>query len=437
MPDADSIAAEKPALDASLRALAIRARDAARALADASTAAKNAALLDIATALAADAALAAASPPASTILAANALDLEAAAARGVSAALLDRLRLTPDRIRAMADGVRKVAELPDPVGELLREWRRPNGLLIRKRRVPIGLIGIIYESRPNVTSDAAVLCLKAGNAVLLRGGSEAFRSNTAIAAVMDTALARHGFAGAVSLAPTTDRDAIPLLCRMDDLLDLLIPRGGRGLVETVVRHARMPVIKHYNGICHVFVHRDADLAMAEEIVLNAKCQRPGVCNAMETLLVDAAVAPQFVPQIAAALRRKNVEVRADAAARALVPELAAAPPPEWDTEYLDLVLNLRVVADTAAALAHIAAHSSKHSDAIITANTAEAEKFLGSVDSAAVYWNASTRFTDGGEFGFGAEIGISTGKLHARGPMGLEELTSYKYQILGDGQVRG
>jgi glutamate-5-semialdehyde dehydrogenase len=425
---ASPLAGASHVLAGTLRALATRAREAARLLAVATSAAKNAALLEIANGL---------KNAASDIVAANERDLAAGIVAGLSGAMLDRLRLTPERIGAMADGVAKVAELPDPAGEVIREWRRPNGLLIRKRRVPIGTIGIIYESRPNVTADAAALCLKAGNATVLRGGSEAFHSNTAIAAVINAALDRHGLGGAVALVPTTNREAIPLLCAMDDLLDVIIPRGGHGLIETVVKHARMPVIKHYNGICHVFVHHDADLAMAEQIVVNAKCQRPGVCNAMETLLVDAAVAPAFVPQIAAALAAKKCEVRADADARALAPELlAGAPVPDFDTEYLDLILNLRVVPDIEAAIAHIEQHGSRHSDAIVTRDAIAAERFLNAVDSATVYWNASTRFTDGGEFGFGAEIGISTGKLHARGPMGLEELTSYKYQIIGDGQVR-
>jgi glutamate-5-semialdehyde dehydrogenase len=411
-----------------LTQLAVRAREAARTLAKAPASAKNAALLDIA------AALNAAAPE---ILAANAKDLAAGTAHGLSAAMLDRLRLTPERIQGVATGVAEIAALPDPTGKILREWTLPNGLLIRKRSVPIGVIGIIYESRPNVTVDAAALCLKAGNATLLRGGSEAFHSNTALARVMEGALARNGFSGAVTLVLVTDRAAVPLLCSLDKYIDVMIPRGGLGLVETVAKHARMPVIKHYNGICHVFVHRAADLDMAEKIILNAKHQRPSACNALETLLVDAPIAAQFVPRIVAALQAKGVEVRADAVARALAPSVAGAPAPDWNMEYLDLILNLRVVDGTAAALEHIAAHGSQHSDSIVTEDAAEAEIFLNAVDSATVYWNASTRFTDGGEFGFGAEIGISTGKLHARGPVGLEELTSYKYQIFGTGQVRG
>ncbi|MDR0535704.1 MAG: glutamate-5-semialdehyde dehydrogenase [Puniceicoccales bacterium] len=415
-------------LTGQLTQIARQALEASRPLATASAEAKNAALRDAADALEASTA---------ELLAMNARDIEAGVARGLSPAMLDRLRLTPERVAGMVSGIRKVAGLPDPVGVILREWTLPNGLLVRKRAVPIGVIGIIYESRPNVTADAAALCFKSGNATVLRGGSEAFHSNAAIARVFGTALGRHGFAGAVTLVPTTDRAAVPILCSLDGLIDVLIPRGGRGLIETVVRHARVPVIKHYDGICHVFVHRAADFGMAERIVLNAKCQRPGVCNAMETLLVDGAIAPAFVPRITAALHASGVEIRADDAARLIEPALAGAPRPDWGAEYLAPILNLRVVENLDAAVAHITKHGSRHSDSIVTGDHAAAEKFLGAVDSAAVYWNASTRFTDGGEFGFGAEIGISTGKLHARGPMGLEELTTWKYQILGSGQVRG
>jgi len=418
------------ALRAELEQIAVRARAAAGVLATASTAAKNAALNDIASDLL---------EAAPALLEANALDLAAAERAGLAPAMLDRLRLTAERLAAMSVGVAKVAALPDPVGEVIREWRRSNGLLIRKRRVPIGVVGIIYEARPNVTADAAALCLKSGNAAVLRGGSEAFRTSSAIAAVMERALARHGFSGAAALVPTTDRAAVPVLCALEKHIDVMVPRGGHGLISTVVRHARMPVIKHYNGICHVFVHRDADPAMAEKIILNAKCQRPGVCNAAETLLVDAAIAPTFIPRAAAALAAAGVEIRACPLARKLAPagvEFRAATAADWDTEHLALILNLRVVPDLAGALAHIAAHGSQHSDAIVTGNAAAAEEFLNAVDSAAVYWNASTRFTDGGEFGFGAELGISTQKLHARGPMGLDALTTIKYRVTGSGQVR-
>lgn len=420
---------ETASLSAQITALAQQAKAAARPLAAASADQKNAAILAIADAL---------ETATAELLAANDKDLLTAKEKGISSAMLDRLRLTPERISAMAQGAREVAQLPNPVGAVIEEISRPNGLRILKRSVPIGVIGIIYESRPNVTCDATVLCLKAGNAAILRGGSEAFHSNTAIAAVMSRALAGAGLpAAAVSFVPSTDREAIPLLCALDKCIDVMVPRGGHGLIETVVKHARMPVIKHYNGICHIFVDRQADLAMAEQIVLNAKCQRPGVCNAMETLLVDRAVAEKFVPQITTALQAKGVEVRADDEARSISPALANEPEPEWETEYLALILNLGIVNGLDDAIEHIERHGSHHSDAIVTADPATAEKFLAAVDSATVYWNASTRFTDGFEFGFGAEIGISTDKLHARGPMGLAELTTYKYQILGAGQTRG
>jgi glutamate-5-semialdehyde dehydrogenase len=412
-----------------LTTLGERARSAARVLAQATTAQKNAALASIATAL---------RDAAPAILEANTRDIANATAHELPPSMIDRLRLTPERLAGTIRGVTQVAALPDPVGETIREWTRPNGLRILKRRVPIGVIGIIYESRPNVTVDAATLCLKSGNATLLRGGSEACHTNTALAATMAHALAPHGLAHALALIPTTAREAIPLLCKLDRHIDLLIPRGGHALIATVTAHARVPVIKHYNGICHIYVHRDADPEMAGKIILNAKCQRPAACNAVETLLVDAPLAPGFLPRIITALQSRNVEIRADATARNIAPGAGLLPATEadWDTEHLAPILNLRIVANTDEALAHIAAHGSQHSDAIITNDPGEAEKFLNATDSATVYWNASTRFTDGAEFGFGAEIGISTGKLHARGPMALEELTTHKYQIIGSGQTR-
>ncbi|MFI5335987.1 MAG: glutamate-5-semialdehyde dehydrogenase [Opitutales bacterium] len=428
-----------------------RARAASRVLAQATAAARNRALLAMADELVAARAV---------ILAANAADVAAARTAGLSAALIDRLRLDAPRLDAMAAGVRAVADLPDPVGRVLREWTQPNGLRFSKVAVPLGVIGIIYESRPNVTSDAATLCLKAGNAVILRGGSEALRSNLAIAAALGRGLAAAGLpAEAVQVVPTADREAVPLLCGMDEFLDLLIPRGGRGLIETVVAHARVPVIKHYDGICALYVDRAADLDMAENLALNAKCQRPGVCNAIETLLVHREVAADFLPRAGAALQARGVQLRCDEVSLALLsggeakgdsphrPQDGGGPPPrpgilaataeDFRTEFLDLILAVKVVDGLEAAIAHIAAHGSHHSDAIVTADAAAAERFLAEVDSATVYWNASTRFTDGGEFGFGAEIGISTDKLHARGPMGLEELTTYKYVMRGTGQVRG
>jgi glutamate-5-semialdehyde dehydrogenase len=320
---------------------------------------------------------------------------------------------------------------------VLKDWTRPNGLRLQKVRVPIGVIGIIYESRPNVTIDASVLCLKTGNATILRGGKEAIHSNRALVKIVGEAAVDAGFPrDVVGLVPVTDRAAIPILCGMDRYIDLMIPRGGHGLVETVVTHARMPVLKHYNGVCHVYVHADADFGMAEKIVLNAKCQRPGVCNALETLLVDKAVAKEFLPPMAKSLREKGVRLLGDQAAGEALGETLAAPE-NWVTEYLDLILAVSVVDDLAAAVEHIEKYGSHHTDSIVTSNAATAEEFLRRVDSAAVFWNASTRFNDGGEFGFGAEIGISTDKLHARGPMALEELTSYKYVGIGSGQVRG
>jgi glutamate-5-semialdehyde dehydrogenase len=393
------------------------------------------------------------------ILAANAQDLEKARANGLSGAMLERLKLDPKRLAAMADGVRQVADLPDPVGEIIREWTRPNGLHIEKKRVPIGVIGIIYESRPNVTSDAAVLCLKTGNATILRGGSESIASNVAIAAALSRGCARAGLpADAILLIPVTDRDAVRILCGMDQFLDCIVPRGGKGLIETVVEHARMPVIKHYDGICAMYVDAAADLAMAESLILNAKCQRPGVCNAIETVLVHSAVLEKFAATTGRALLKNGVQLRCDErslevlSAQYSVPRqsserstlstehcalLTPAKPDDYRTEFLDLILAIKTVDSLDEAIAHIEANGSHHSDCIITADETAASHFLAEVDSATVYWNASTRFTDGGEFGFGAEIGISTDKLHARGPMGLEELTTYKYLLRGNGQVRG
>jgi len=376
------------------------------------------------------------------LLEANARDLSNAEKNGLSKAMIDRLRLTEKRIAEMAEGIRQVACLSDPVGEVLRAWTRPNGIGISKIRTPIGVIGIIFESRPNVTSDAAVLCLKTGNAVILRGGSEALHSNLAIGAALQSGGERAGLpVGAVQLIPTTDRDAVRIMAQMDRFMDLIIPRGGHALIEAVVSQARMPVIKHYDGVCHIYVDKDASFEMARDIAINAKCQRPGVCNAMETLLVHQDVAKAFLEFAAPAFRKQHVEFRADPAAFSLLAALGYEPLREaddrsWRTEYLDLIASVRVVGGLDEAIEHIETFGSHHSDAIITSDPATAERFLAEVDSATVYWNASTRFTDGGEFGFGAEIGISTDKLHARGPMALEELTSYKYLIRGDGQVR-
>ena len=418
-----------------IHGIGARAREAARILAVTPSAVKDAALRAMADRLLADEA---------AILEANALDLEAGRKNGLSDAMLDRLRLDGKRLASMAEGIRTAASLPDPAGRTLREWTKENGLSLRKVSVPIGVIGIIYESRPNVTSDAAVLCVKAGNAVILRGGSEALHSNKAIAASLGAGAAAAGLPGAaIQLIPLTDREAVRILCEMDTHLDCIIPRGGKGLIETVARHARMPVIKHYDGICSVYVDKAADLAMARDIVLNAKCQRPGVCNAAETLLLHRDIAAAFLSDGGRALLDRGVELRCDEETLSLLPPgmkshtlLRQATEEDFRTEFLALILAVKVVGSLGEAISHIETHGSHHSDAIVTADAAAAEAFLQGVDSATVYWNASTRFTDGGEFGFGCEIGISTDKLHARGPMALEELTSYKYQIRGSGQTR-
>lgn len=420
--------------------LAQQAKTASRELARLSTADKNAALLAMADALQANA-------PALQV--ANAKDMATGAQMGLSAAMLDRLKLDDQRIAAMANGLRDVAALPDPVGRILDDRTRPNGLRLQKIATPIGVVVIIYESRPNVTADAASLCFKTGNATLLRGGKEAFNSNTVIAETMvaagRAALGDRFPAHAIQVVPTTDRAAIPALLSLTQYVDLCMPRGGEGLIRAVTECSKVPVIKHYKGVCHVFVHAAADLAMAESIVMNAKVQRPAVCNAAETLLVDKSVADAFLPAIAAKLWEKNVELRADEATRALLasqlstPHSQLKPASEADffTEYNDYILNVRVVDGVTAAIAHINHYGSGHSDSIVTRDETAARQFLAEVDSAAVYWNASTRFTDGGEFGMGAEIGISTDKIGARGPMGLDELCTYKWLGSGSGQVRG
>jgi len=408
-----------------------RARQAARALARLATGQKNAALQAMAGQLVART---------GSILEANRADIEKATAGGLSGALLERLTLNPKRLQAMAGGVLQVAALEDPAGKVISQWTRPNGLRISKIRVPIGVIGIIYESRPNVTCDAAVLCTKTGNAAILRGGSESIRSNLAIAEALQTGAAEAGLpADSVLLIPRTDREAVRHMAEMDKYIDLIVPRGGHQLIETVMEYARMPVIKHYHGVCITYVDKDADLDMAVDVVLNAKTQRPGVCNALETVLVHRAIAPAFFNKAAARLEEKKVEVRGDGQVLELLatyPNKRAATEEDWTTEYLDYIMAAKIVDSSNEAIEHIERYGSHHSDCIITANEATAEEFLNSVDSATVYWNASTRFTDGAEFGFGAEIGISTDKLHARGPMALEELTTYKYLIRGTGQVK-
>ena len=371
------------------------------------------------------------------IKAANGRDMEAGRAAGLSAALLDRLQLTDARIESMIKGLRSIVGLKDPVGSKISRWIRPNGLVIHKIRVPIGVIAIIFESRPNVTADAASLCIKTSNAVILRGGKEAMQSNLAIAEAMQAGGATKGLPDhAIQLVTTTDRDAVRELVQLEGRVDLAIPRGGESLIRAVTEQARIPVIKHYKGVCHVYVDESANVEMALKIIENAKCQRPGVCNAIEKVLVSGKLAATFLPRMAELLTARKVELRGDEAARAIVPSMKPAAEEDWYAEYLDLILTVKVVADTKAAVDHINRYGSRHSDAIIAENEDAQKLFTDEVDSATVYVNASTRFTDGGEFGMGAEIGISTDKLHARGPMGLEELTTYKFVILGTGQVR-
>jgi glutamate-5-semialdehyde dehydrogenase len=370
-----------------------------------------------------------------TILAANAEDITAGEARGLTGAMLDRLRLDSNRLAAIADAVAQVADLPDPVGQVIDRSERPNGLRFSRVRVPIGLIGIIYESRPNVTADAAALCLRSGNAALLRGGSEAVHSNRAIHAAMTRGLTSAGVpAAAIQLVPTQDRAVVGAMLTAAGLIDMIVPRGGKSLVARVQADARVPVLAHLDGICHTYVHSAADPAMARAIALNAKMRRTGICGSMETLLLDA----QFPasPEVVATLLDAGCELRGDARACALDPRIAPASADDWDTEYLDAILSVAVVDGVEAALAHIARHSSHHTDAIVTADDAVAERFLNEVDSAIVMVNASTQFADGGEFGLGAEIGIATGRLHARGPVALEGLTTYKWLVRGTGQVR-
>lgn len=372
-----------------------------------------------------------------TILKANELDVEKAVQKGTSKAMLDRLSLNEERIHGMADGLRQVAALADPVGEVLSMAKRPNGLQIGQQRVPIGVIGIIYEARPNVTCDAAGLCLKAGNAVILRGGSEAFYSNQAIVSVLSQAAASAGLPEhSVQLIEDTSRETALELMKLNEYIDVLIPRGGAGLIEAVVKNATVPVIETGTGNCHIYVDEEYDRDMAANIVINAKTSRPAVCNSAEKLIIHERAAHEFLPIIVQTLREKDVEVRGDERALTIVPDLVPAADEDWKKEYLDFIMAVKIVDDIDEAISHINVHSSHHSEAIVTTNYAHAQRFLQRVNSAAVYVNASTRFTDGEEFGFGAEIGISTQKLHARGPMGLKELTTLKYIIYGDGQIR-
>lgn len=416
-------------LEATITALAQKARQAARKLAACPSSAKNAALHRIASLLEANQI---------ALQAVNAQDLEKAAAAGLSAALLDRLTLKDTVLQSMVAGVREVAALPDPVGARGLTTVRPNGLEVARMRIPLGVIGIIYESRPNVTIDAAALCLKAGNAVVLRGGSEAFASNQALVRIIQQALQESDLpAAAVQFVPTPERAAINILLNQEDCIDVIIPRGGENLIRFVTAHSRIPVLKHYKGVCHVYVDEDADLSMAEEIAFNAKVQRPGVCNAMETLLVHRSVASKLLPSLARELLEAGVELRGCPRTCELVPAAIAAVEADWPAEFLDLILAVKVVDSLDEALAHIEQYGSQHTEAIVTRDYLRARRFVQEVDASVVLINASTRFNDGGQLGLGAEIGISTSKLHAFGPMGLEELTTTKFVVAGNGQVRG
>jgi glutamate-5-semialdehyde dehydrogenase len=411
-----------------VRELAMVARPAARALAIVSSEVKDRALAAMAEGLWSNRA---------AILSANALDLADAKEGRHPSAFLDRLALDEKRVEKMVAGVRQVAGLPDPVGEITGMWRRPNGLLIGRMRVPLGVIGVIYEARPGVTADAAALCLKSGNAVVLKGGREAIRSNRVISGLLAEAAAGAGLPkGCVGFIDSVDREAVSHLLALGGMVDLIIPRGGEELIRAVQRTSTIPVLAHEKGLCHIYVDEGADLRMAEEIAFNAKVERPGVCNAMETLLVHQRVAGEFLPAAIRRLRESGVEVKGCPRTRALVPDVAAATEADWDTEYLDLILSVKVVGSFEEAVAHIAEHGSGLAEAIVTTNHSRAMRFLREVDAGAVLVNASTRFTDGGEFGMGAEMGISTQKLHARGPVGLTELTCQKFIVLGEGQVR-
>jgi len=416
-------------LEATMRDIGCAGRHAARALALAPTAQKNRALAAMAKALRRSRA---------TILAANAEDLAEAKSGGATATFLDRLSLDPTRIEAMAGGLDAIRKLKDPVGTVMASWRRPNGMRIERVRVPLGVVGVIYESRPNVTVDAGGLCLKAGNAVILRGGSESFRSARAIHAALVAGLREAGLpAAAIALVPTREREAVGMLLGgLDGAVDVIVPRGGRSLVERVQKEARVPVFAHLEGVCHVYVDGKAKLPMAKSIVLNAKMRRTGVCGAAETLLVDRAGAGKFLKPLVTMLLDAGCEIRGDAAVQAVDRRVKPASEADWSTEYLDAILTVGVVDGVDAAIAHIERYGSHHTDAIVTADKKAAEKFLREVDSAIVLHNASTQFADGGEFGFGAEIGIATGRLHARGPVGVEQLTSFKYRIRGSGQTR-
>ena len=405
-----------------------RAKEASRQLALVPIEIRNAALLAMAEALEANQ---------DEILEVNAKEVATAKERNIRPNMIDRLTLTPKRIADMAEGIRQIVNLDDPIGKIDFETTRPNGLKIRRVRVPFGVVGIIYEARPNVTADAIALCIKSGNACLLRGGSEAIRTNKKIVDILREAAIKKGIPeNSIEFISIIDRDAIVVMCRLRKLIDVIIPRGGAGLIERVIEHSTVPVIETGTGICHTFVDKTADFDMAIKICLNAKVQRPSVCNSMETLLIHKDIAEEFLPKVAAALREKNVELRGDEVCLKILPDMKAAVDSDWATEYNDLILSIKIVDDIDAAIEHINKYGSEHSDAIITRDEDNATNFKNLVDAAAVYVNTSTRFTDGFEFGFGAEIGISTQKLHARGPMGLEALTTMKYLIVGNGQIR-
>ncbi|HEY5674012.1 MAG TPA: glutamate-5-semialdehyde dehydrogenase [Malonomonas sp.] len=409
--------------------LAIAAQQASRQMAVLSSGVKNELLLSMAAAL---------ESAAVELQRENEKDLQAAREQGMAPAMVDRLALDPERIKAMADGLREVAALPDPVGEVTGMWLRPNGIQVGRQRIPLGVIGIIYESRPNVTADAAGLCLKSGNAVVLRGGSEAIHSNRAIGAILQQAIAAMGLPkAALQVVTTSDRNAVTELLKLEEQIDLIIPRGGEGLIRFVAENSRIPVIKHYKGVCHTYVDAAADLQMAEAICLNAKVQRPGVCNAMETLLVHQDIADKFLPQITAAMRQHGVELRGCEKSRQIVDDLIPATEADWHAEYLDLILAVRVVEGFEQAKEHIDTYCSLHTEVIVTSDYALSQRFLREINSSVVMVNASSRFSDGNQLGLGAEIGISTTKLHSFGPMGLEDLTTRKFVVLGNGQIRG
>lgn len=407
---------------------AMEARESTRELANISSGQKNIALIKMAEAL---------ERKKSSLIKENKKDIAAAKKKGLSNALIDRLALNEKRIKEMAEGLVEVAALPDPVGEITKMRQRPNGMMVGRMRVPIGVIGIIYESRPNVTADATSLCLKAGNAVILRGGSEAINSNKAIVNILRDVAVSHGIgAGAITFLDTPDRQAVMEMLKLEGIVDLIIPRGGEGLIRAVTENSRIPVLKHYKGVCHVFVDRDADLKMAEKICLNAKVQRPGTCNAMETMLVDEKIAKKFLPVTISRFKKAGVTIKGCGKTRKITASVKSVKEEDFYNEYLDLILNVKIVKDMDDAIKHIEKYSSAHSDAIVTKDYKKAMRFLKEVDSSAVFVNVSTRFNDGFQFGLGAEIGISTDKIHARGPMGLEELTCTKFIVLGNGQLR-